>query len=45
MQVSVDPKYLAVSVEHSAVTHGLIAEGAAFGPLVAVRTERWCAGS
>ena len=39
MQVSVDPKHLAVSIERSAVTHRLVAEGRCFSlALVARRT-------
>jgi len=46
MQVSLDPKYLAVSVEQSAVTHGLILEGAASrSRLSRVKTGRSCAAS
>ena len=40
MQVSVDPKYLAVSVEHSAVTHALIAEGGCFSVALVAREDR-----
>jgi flavin reductase (DIM6/NTAB) family NADH-FMN oxidoreductase RutF len=40
MQVSVDPKYVAVSVEHSAVTHGLVLEGGCFSVALVAREDR-----
>ncbi len=40
MQVSLDPKYLAVSVEQSAVTHGLILEGGCFSLALVAREDR-----
>jgi flavin reductase (DIM6/NTAB) family NADH-FMN oxidoreductase RutF len=40
MQVSLDPKYVAVSVEQSAVTHGLIAEGGCFAVALVAREDR-----
>jgi flavin reductase (DIM6/NTAB) family NADH-FMN oxidoreductase RutF len=40
MQVSVDPKYVAVSVEDTAVTHGLIVEGGSFSLALVARDEK-----
>jgi flavin reductase (DIM6/NTAB) family NADH-FMN oxidoreductase RutF len=40
MQVSLDPKHVAVSVEHSAVTHGLIVEGGCFSVALVAREDR-----
>ena len=40
MQVSVDPKHVAVSVEHSAVTHSLIVEGGCFSVSMVARENR-----
>ena len=40
MQVSLDPKHVAVSVEHSAVTHGLIVEGGCFSVVLVAREDR-----
>jgi flavin reductase (DIM6/NTAB) family NADH-FMN oxidoreductase RutF len=40
MQVSVQPKHLAVSVEHSAVTHALVEEGGCFALSLIPREER-----
>jgi len=40
MQVSVDPKHLAVSVERTAVTHGLIVEGGCFSVALVAREDR-----
>ena len=40
MQVSVAPKYLAVSVERSAVTHALIVEGSCFSLSLLAREDR-----
>ncbi|HLN06768.1 MAG TPA: flavin reductase family protein [Acidimicrobiales bacterium] len=40
MQVSVDPKLLAVAVESSALTHGLIAEGGCFSLALVAREDR-----
>ncbi len=40
MQVSIDPKLVAVSVERSAVTHGLIAEGRCFSLALVARSDR-----
>jgi flavin reductase (DIM6/NTAB) family NADH-FMN oxidoreductase RutF len=40
MQVSLDPKLVAVSVERSAVTHGLIAEGGCFSLALVARADR-----
>jgi flavin reductase (DIM6/NTAB) family NADH-FMN oxidoreductase RutF len=40
MQVSLEPKQVAVSVEHSAVTHGLIVEGGCFSVALVAREDR-----
>lgn len=40
MQVSVDPKLVAVSVERSAVTHDLIAEGGCYSLALVARDDR-----
>ena len=40
MQVSVDPKCVAVAVERSAVTHGLIVEGKCFSVTLVARSDR-----
>ena len=40
MQVSSDPKYVAVSVEQEAVTHGLITEGGCFALALLAREHR-----
>ncbi|MGO9962229.1 MAG: flavin reductase family protein [Acidimicrobiales bacterium] len=40
MQVSTDPKYVAVSVERSAVTHELILEGGCFTVVLVSREDR-----
>jgi len=40
MQVSLDPKQVAVSVEHTALTHGLIADGGCFSIALLGREDR-----
>ena len=40
MQVSTDPKCVAISVERAAVTHGLIAEGGCFAVALVAREDR-----
>ena len=40
MQVSTDPKLVAVSIEAAAVTHGLVAEGGAFSLSILARDDR-----
>jgi flavin reductase (DIM6/NTAB) family NADH-FMN oxidoreductase RutF len=39
-QISFDPKLLGISVEHGAVTHGLISEGRAFSLCIIDREDR-----
>ena len=40
MQVSTNPKHLAVSVEHSSVTHALVADGGCFALALVSREDR-----
>jgi flavin reductase (DIM6/NTAB) family NADH-FMN oxidoreductase RutF len=40
MQVSVDPKLIAVSVERNALTHSLVAEGGCFSIALVAREDR-----
>ncbi len=40
MQVSLDPKQVAVSVEHAALTHALISEGRCFSIALVARDDR-----